>query len=221
MSLEQLCVEIEDRSNEQAAAQVKGAEEAAKRLIEEAKVAAQRTLEAARVEAQEFSTAEAAERMTAARLEVSRTMGEARDEAVRQSLAGVWEYYRAMPKRAGYAAKLRQWAGKATAELDMPGATLRASASDLSILRAGGFKVNPNPIDASGGVRAESRDGRIVVDYTLEAQFERKREDLLHQIHQQLFSAEEESSALENWGSESASSASAKRVEKKKKKSRR
>ena len=200
----------------QAAAQIRGAEEAAKRLIEEAKAAAQASLGAARAEAAEFSAAEANERMAAARLEVSRSLGEARDEAVRQSLAGVWEYFRAMPKRAGYSARLRQWAAKAMAELDMPGAVLRASASDIAILRAADFKVSAQPIDCSGGVRAESRDGRIVVDYTLEAQFERKREDLLHQIHQQLFSAEDESASMD-FGEKKAKSAPAQSRGKKRK----
>ena len=72
--------------------------------------------------------------------------------------------------------------------------------TDLAILRAGGFKVAAAPRDCSGGVRAETRDGRIAVDYTLEALFERKREDLLHQIHQQLFSAEDESVSIDFFG---------------------
>lgn len=197
MSLEQLCVEIEDRSHEQAAAQVRAAEDAAKRIVEAAKASAQAMLESAREEARAFSEAEGRERMAAARLEVSRSLGEARDEAVRQCLSAVWEYYHHMPGRAGYAARLRSWAKKALDELDTPGAVLRARASDLSILRASGFKVAASPIECSGGVRAETRDGRIAVDYTLEALFERKREDLLHQIHQQLFSAEDESASID------------------------
>ena len=219
MSLEQLCVEIEDRSNEQAAAQVRAAEDAAKRIVEAAKASAQALLDSARDEARAFSEAESRERMAAARLEVSRSLGEARDEAVRACLSAVWDHYHHMPARAGYASRLRSWAKKALDELDTPGAVLRARSSDLSILRAGGFKVAPAAIECSGGVRAETRDGRIAVDYTLEALFERKREDLLHQMHQQLFSAEDESASID-FGTEGKSVRAGKGKKSKRKKSR-
>ncbi len=220
MSLEQLCVEIEDRSSEQAAAQIKAAEDAAKRIVEAAKASAQAILEAARDEARAFSEAEGRERMAAARLEASRAMGEARDEAVRQCVAAAWEFYRAMPRRAGYGVRLRSWAKKALEELDTPGAVLRANHADLNILRSAGFKVAASPIECSGGVRAETRDGRIAVDYTLEALFERKREDLLHQIHQQLFSAEDETASLDFGAETKQSRASGGKKAKAKKKSR-
>ncbi|VVB56847.1 V-type ATP synthase subunit E [uncultured archaeon] len=188
MSLEHLCAEIESRSQAQASAAVKAAHEEAKRILDTAHAAGARTLEAARAEAEAFSSAEASSRLTACQLEASRHLVESREEAVQQSLEQVWEYFSQAPKRAGYAAKLKAWAQKALDELDTPGAVLRANESDTETLHSAGFKVSKKPIECAGGVRAETADGRISVDYTLESQFERKREELLHLIHQKLFS---------------------------------
>ena len=189
MGLESLCVEIESRSQAQASAATKAAHEEAKRILDTAHAAGARTLEAACAEAEAFSSAEASSRLTACQLEATRHLVESREEAVRQSLSQVWEYFAQAPRRAGYSAKLKGWAQQALDELDMPGALLRANETDAEILRAADFKVSIRPLECAGGVRAETADGRISVDLTLESQFERKREELLHLIHQTLFSA--------------------------------
>jgi vacuolar-type H+-ATPase subunit E/Vma4 len=191
MGLEQLCAEIEAHSQSQASAIIKAAHEEAKRILDSAHSSAQRTLQEARREAEAFSAAEASSRLTATQLEASRRLVEAREEAVRQSLEQVWEYYSQMPRRAGYAAKLKEWAQKALDELGQSGAILYANEADAEILRQAGFKVARKAIECAGGVRAETADGKIAVDYTLEEQFERKKEQLLALIHQKLFSPQD------------------------------
>ncbi len=191
MGLEQLCAEIESRSHTQALAAIKVAHEEAKRILDNAHAQGERTLEAARAEAQAFSSAEASSRLTSCQLEASRHLIESREEAVRQCLDQVWAWYAQSPRRAGYAAKLKGWAQKALDELDAPGAVLRANEADSEILRSADFKVSKKTLECAGGVRVETSDGRIAVDYTLESQFERKREELLHLIHQKLFAGED------------------------------
>ncbi len=191
MGLEQLCAEIESRSHSQATAILKSAHEDAKRILDSAHADGQRALEAARAEADAFSSAEASSRLTATQLEASRHMMESREEAVRQCLEQVWGHYRQMPRRSGYSARLKAWAQKATDELGQAGSMLHANESDSETLRGAGFKVARKALDCAGGVRAETADGRIAVDYTLEAQFERKREELLHLIHLKLFTPED------------------------------
>jgi len=193
MALDQLCTEIDSRTHAQAAAVLKAASEDAKRIVEEAHAASERTLSAAKKEAEEFAIAEGHTRLTACQLEAARHLVEAREEAVRQSLNQVWVHYKLLSKRGGYAAKLKAWAQQSLDELGHSNAVLHANENDSETLRAAGFKVSKTPLQCAGGVRAETPDGHIAVDCTFEAQFERKREDILHQIHQRLFSSDDSS----------------------------
>jgi len=175
MALDQLCTEIDSRTHAQAAALTKAAHEDAKRIVDEAHAASERMLAAAKKEAEEFASAEGHTRLTSCQLEAARHLVEAREEAVRQSLNQVWEHYKLLPKRGGYAAKLKVWAQQSLDELGHSNAVLHANESDGETLRAAGFKVSKTSLDCAGGVRAETSDGHIAVDCTLEAQFERKR----------------------------------------------
>lgn len=196
MSLESLCREIAATSDARAVALLRNAQAESSRMAQEAQSQAERAVRAARADGEAFAAAETAERRNAAALESSKLLSEAREEAVRQAVAQVWAQYRQMPRRPGYAKKVRRLAEQAVQELDISGALLRARSEDLPLLAEAGFRVNREPLDCAGGVRAESRDGRILVDYTLEAQFDAKREEVAREAFARLFSDAEEPTVL-------------------------
>lgn len=200
MSLDALCREIAATAEARAARLMREAQASAKTVLEEAKEAAANAVAAAKAEGHTFAKAETAERLNAGQLESSKTLSEAREEAVRQAVEQVWAHYRLMPKRPGYAKKLRQWAERAQSELGLADALLRANASDLPLLAEAGFRVNRAPIECAGGVRAESKDGRIIVDYTLESQFDSKREEVGRECFARLFADSDDAAMMTGEG---------------------
>lgn len=188
MSLKKLCAEIEQNSRKDAAKTIKDARKEAKQIITDAEEKASELVESEKKQAKQFSDTEAQSRITATQLEANKILSDARDEAVRQSIDQVWSYYSKLSQRSGYKTQLKAWAKKAIDELEMPGAVIRCREKDRSILRSARFKVG-QPLDCAGGLRAESKDGKVIVDYTLEAQFESRREEIARTIHSNLFSS--------------------------------
>lgn len=187
MGLHQLCTQIEQNSKVRAASILKAAKSDARRIEESAKKNSDDSISSATTSAKKFCELEAKERIAAAQLEASKLISDAKDEAVRYSLDQVWDLYSQSSSKPGYRQKLKEWATLALEELAISGAILRCNSSDKSILSSSGFKLG-EPIDCRGGVRAESKDGRVMVDYTLEAQFESKKEELTKKIYSALFS---------------------------------
>ena len=190
MGLQQLCTQIEQNSKVRAASILKEAKADAKRIEQLAKKNADEALATAAQSAQKFSDLEAKERLNAAQLEASKLISDAKDEAVNRCLEQVWEHFSQTPKKSGYRQKLREWATAALEDLSLPGAIIRCRASDKSTLGSMGFKTAES-IDCYGGLRAEAKGGRVIVDYTLQAQFESKKEELTKKIYDALFSADD------------------------------
>ncbi|PIT84211.1 hypothetical protein COU37_04660 [Candidatus Micrarchaeota archaeon CG10_big_fil_rev_8_21_14_0_10_45_29] len=190
MGLEKLCAEIEDDSRKRSDEIIKQAQKEAKEILSSAKQGAKSSVEAAKAQAKKFSRSESEERITAAQLEAQKLLSEARDEAVKKSLSQAWEQFSDAKKLPQYQKKLRAWAQKALDELSLPGAVVQCNQADRQALLNAGFKLSPEPIECAGGARAASRDGKIVVDYTLEAQFDQKKEELSRKVHSILFAGE-------------------------------
>ncbi|MFH0927642.1 MAG: V-type ATP synthase subunit E [Candidatus Micrarchaeota archaeon] len=186
MGLQQLCTQIEQNSKVRAAAILQEAKAQARKIVDLAKKSSSESIESSVEQAGKFCDLEAKERENAAQLEASKLISDAKDEAVRQSLVQAWDAYSRLPKSAGYKSKLAQWAQKALGELSLPGAIVRCREEDAQILSQAGFRLG-EPLECLGGVRAESKDGRVMVDYTLEAQFESKKEELAKAIYSSLF----------------------------------
>ncbi|MFH1306390.1 MAG: V-type ATP synthase subunit E [Candidatus Micrarchaeota archaeon] len=191
MGLENLCREIEQNAKARAAELLSDARKQAKKIVKEAEDGAESKIIAAKKDATQFSKAETSERITSAQLEAQKIISDAKEEAVRKNVQLVWEEFSQARKRPGYAKKLRRWAELAIEELSSPGAVLRCASEDKTILTSAGFKVG-KPIECAGGVRAETKDNKIIVDYTLEAQFEQKKEKIVKIVHSKLFTGTDE-----------------------------
>jgi len=194
MGLEKLCAEIEELSAKRADEIINAAQKEAKEILSSAKNSAKSSVEEAKAQAKKFSRTESEERITAAQLEAQKLLSEARDEAVRKSLSQGWEQFSDAKKLSQYQKKLRAWAQKALDELSLPGAMVQCNQADRQALSTAGFKLSPEPIECAGGARATSRDGKIIVDYTLEAQFDQKKEELSRKAHSILFATDAGSS---------------------------
>ncbi|MFA5108256.1 MAG: V-type ATP synthase subunit E [Candidatus Micrarchaeia archaeon] len=188
MGLENLVHEIDHASKNRASAIIDDAQKEAEHIVSSASDAAKKSIESAKKQATDFSKSESAERLATAQTEAQKAISDAKDEAVNQCVARVWEHYSAARKRAGYAKNMRRWADLALEELSLPGAVLRCAAVDKQILSSAGFKVSITPLECSGGVIAESKDGKVMVDCTLESLFEQKKESLAKTIYSKLFS---------------------------------
>lgn len=192
MGLNQLCREIEQNAKVRAAQIAIEAKEEAKAIAEDAKAQAKEKFDAASAQAHEFSVQEASERITAAQLEAQKILSDAKDDAVGKCLLQVWDDFSQARKKAGYAKNMRSWADLALQELDYSGATLKCAAQDRQILASAKYKVSSEPLECAGGLRAESKGSKVIVDYTLESIFEQKREEISKQIYSKLFSSEDE-----------------------------
>jgi len=195
MSLEQLCQEIEHRAQHQASAIIREAQGDGEKILAQAEASAGKTVRSARAEAERFGEGEATERIAAARLEEQKMLSDAKEEAVRANLEFVWAKYCAHAKKRGYAKKLKDWAHAALSELGGSG-VLRTNSYGRAILSGSGMRVSAKDLECSGGVRAETHDGRIIVDYTFESQFERKKEEISREIYARLFPEADENAAL-------------------------
>ncbi|MFH1095869.1 MAG: V-type ATP synthase subunit E [Candidatus Micrarchaeota archaeon] len=191
MSLEQLCREIEHRAATKSASVVRDAHEDAQKTVREAKAMADKTVREARQEAEKFASSEGAERLANAQIEAQKIRSDAKEEAVRANRQRVWERYAAQTRKSAYARKLKKWAQEALDELGANG-VLRTNAQDRSLLSSSGMRVSSEPLECAGGVRAETADGRIGVDFTLEAQFEARKEEIEREIYARLFAQEED-----------------------------
>jgi len=191
MGLENLCNEIEHNSKARAAQILSDAKKEARKIVEDARASASASSQAAKKQALQFSKAEEQERITAAQLEEQKIISDAKDEAVRKCTRQVWEEFSQARKQPGYSKKLRRWAELALEELSSSGSVLRCAPEDKQILISAGFKLSPKPLECAGGVVAETKDGKVIVDYTLESIFEQNREKIVHTIHSKLFSHDE------------------------------
>ncbi len=190
MGLHQICAQIERNSKLKASSILSEAKQEVQRIEDLAKKRASETITNASNQALSFCELEQKERLNASQIEASKIISDAKSEAVKRAVDEVWEVYSQSSKKSGYKQKLKQWAQLALDELSVSGAILRANSSDSSTLSSLGFKVGDS-IDCCGGLIAQSKDGRIMVDYTLEAQFESKKEEVSKLVYSTLFSNED------------------------------
>lgn len=192
MGLELLRKEIMDGAHRKAKALEHGANEQARELLHNAHLAAKKTGEAAIADAKAFVESERAERLSAARLEAHKMLSEAREAAVNAALEMVWLAFVSKKRGSNYRATLKALAGKAVAELGISRPVLHANAADRKLLSSMGYRVAATPLECEGGAAAETSDGRIRSDYTLEEVFGQQKEGVRKELYARLFGGEED-----------------------------
>jgi len=192
MGLELLRKEIMDDAHRKAKALEHGANEQARELLHAAHAGAKKTSDTARNDAEAFVASERAERLSAARLEAQKMLSESRETAVNSALEQVWREFVAKKRGANYRATLKTLAGRAVSELGSARPVLHANAADRKLLSSMGYKVAPAALDCEGGAVAETSDGRIRSDYTLEEIFAHQKESVRKELYERLFGGQED-----------------------------
>ncbi|MEW6721694.1 MAG: V-type ATP synthase subunit E, partial [Candidatus Micrarchaeota archaeon] len=124
------------------------------------------------------------ERIAWARLESKRILAEAREDAIKAVLEDFFESLKDVRRSAEYKKFLAGAASSASAELG-PGTTIHVVKGDKALL---GPKLKVvEDLDGLGGALAESADGKIRIDLTLETLFESQRDDIRKKVHEALF----------------------------------
>jgi vacuolar-type H+-ATPase subunit E/Vma4 len=126
------------------------------------------------------------ERIAWARLESKRIVAEAREDAIKNVLEDFFEALGSVRKAPEYRKFLAAAANSAAEELGS-GAVIHVAKGDkLLFSPPKGSKVVED-LEGLGGAMAESSDGKIRVDMTLETLFESRRDEVRKKIYDNLF----------------------------------
>lgn len=126
------------------------------------------------------------ERLAWARLESKRVTTEAREDAIKNVLEGFFEALKDARKSPEYRKFIASAAASAAAELG-PGSLVHVPKGDKALIGTlKGAKIVED-LEGFGGALAESADGKIRMDLTLETLFESRRDEVRKQIYDKLF----------------------------------
>ena len=193
MSLEQLVNEIEKNATLKANSIIEEAKKEKERIIKQSKLKAMEIEQQTKQNAIKFALAQQKEKLDAAQNEKERIIKQAKEEAVLAALNQVWEEFKKYSKDKNYPKYLRKLAAMALEELGQSDTVFLCNEQDKKLLQKT-FKIQQT-IECSGGLIAQTKDGKILVDYTFENIFEQKKQALKNKIIQMLFSNEEETQA--------------------------
>lgn len=126
------------------------------------------------------------ERIAWARLESKRIMAEAKEDAIKGVLDDLFEALEASRKGAEYKRYMAKSVNAAIAELGA-GATIHVVRGDKALVPAVKGARVVEDLDSLGGVLAESADGKIRMNFTLETLFESNRDGVRKQVYDLLF----------------------------------
>jgi vacuolar-type H+-ATPase subunit E/Vma4 len=191
MSLEQLIQEIEKSASLKANSIIQEAKKEKEKIIKQAKLKAKEIEEQTKQNATNFALAQQKEKLASAQSEKERIIKQAKEEAVLAALDQVWEEFKKYIKDKNYPKYLRKLAAMALEELgEDRDIVFLCNEQDKKLLQ-NTFKVHQT-INCAGGLIAQTKDGKIIVDYTFENIFEQKKQALKNKIMQILFSTDQE-----------------------------
>jgi V/A-type H+-transporting ATPase subunit E len=126
------------------------------------------------------------ERIAWARLESRRIIAEAREDAIKNVLEDFFDSLGTARKSPEYKKFLGSAFSSSVSELGS-GAVVHVAKGDRALLPSQkGVKVVED-LEGLGGLLAESADGKIRMDMTLETMFDSRRDEVRKQVHDKLF----------------------------------
>ncbi|MEM4137058.1 MAG: V-type ATP synthase subunit E family protein [Candidatus Anstonellaceae archaeon] len=181
MSLKSLINQIERESQKKVSSIIENAKQENHQILEEAKKQAKKILQQASLQAEEFSKNYLEEKLAAAKTEEQRILIQAREEAVEKALADLWQEFSKFSSSSTYPKYLKKLVSMALEEIDSKSVVALCNAKDKKLLQSFGLKVEKT-VDCAGGVIVQTKDGKVMVDYTFESIFEQKKPLLKTQI---------------------------------------
>lgn len=126
------------------------------------------------------------ERIAWARLESKRIMAEAKEDAIKGVIDDFFEALEAARKSPEYKKYMAKSLNEAIAELGA-GATIHVVKGDKALVASGKGARVVEDLDSVGGLLAESADGKIRMNFTLETLFEGYRDEVRKRVYDLLF----------------------------------
>lgn len=186
MGIERLTSSLLMEANKESAEIVKAAETHVQKMVSEEQSKNEDLAKKAGAEVEQLLAGMRNERIAWARLEAKRILAEAKEDAIANSLEGFFASIEKSRSSAEYKEFMAAAAKSAANELGS-GATIRVRTGEAKLVpKLKGMKVEEG-LDALGGVLAESRDGKVMVNLTIETVFESKRDDLRRRVSEHLF----------------------------------
>jgi vacuolar-type H+-ATPase subunit E/Vma4 len=186
MSLDAIAQEIERGAKAKSEEILEEANKEKARILNQAKAQLKEITNQAIAQAQEFGSNYEKEKLSSAELEAQRIIREAKDEAVEENLKKLWDEFVKFSSDSRYPKFLKRLVATAIEELGTNSVILFCNEKDKKILSSLGLKIGPS-IQTAGGVRVESKDSKIISDYTFESIFEQKKQQLKLKLNSLLF----------------------------------
>ena len=186
MSIEKLKDSLLSQANAEAHKIELVASAEARKILETERAESAALKAKAKEDAERQVTEQKNERTAWARLESKRIIAEAKEDAVKNCINDVFTSLDSMRRSAEYKQFIKRAAEKAISQLN-GAVTLHIVASDKDIVpKSKGVSVVTD-LEGLGGVIAESHDGKVRINYSLESIIEMRRDDLRSSIYNKLF----------------------------------
>jgi vacuolar-type H+-ATPase subunit E/Vma4 len=186
MGIEKLKDSLLSEAGEDAQKIIRTAEEQAESMMEEERGKRSAMKQEAEAEVERMLAEQRNERLAWARLESKRVMSEAREDAIKNVLEEVFGALESCRKTPEYKRFLTKSVASAVAELG-EGAVIHVVKGDKALLgTAKGARIVED-LEGLGGALVEASHGRMRIDFTLETQFESRRDDIRKRIYDRLF----------------------------------
>ena len=185
MEIEKLKGSLLSEANRDAQKIKKDAEEESRKMLKEehAKLSSQK--KEAEAEVERLLVDEKNERIAWARLESKRILAEAREDAIKNVIEDIFQELGNIRKTAEYKKFVQKAAKESASELGSK-ITIHVLKGDKALVKVNGAKVVED-LDSLGGIIAETADGRVRMDMTLETLFDNRRDEIRKRISDEIF----------------------------------
>ncbi len=175
MSLDNLSKALMQEGKGEARKIISEAEKQASEGISKAKETAKEITSEARKKAGELVLAEENERISAAKLKAKRILSNATNKTIDSAMEKIWQEFVKLPSKDGYEAMLK--ALITSAEKELGSGVVHVNANDLRLAKKISRNVSDKPVAISGGAIVTSKNGKIIIDNSLESIFDSKRDE--------------------------------------------
>ena len=176
MSLENLGKALMQEGNVEARKIISEAEKQASEGISKAKETAREITSRARKKSGEIVIAERDERISAAKLKAKKIVSDATNAALDAAMEKIWREFVRIPSKGDYETMLK--ALITSAEKELGSGVVHVNADDMRSAKKISKNVSDKPMAISGGAIVTSKNGKIIIDNSLESIFDSKRDSV-------------------------------------------
>ena len=176
MSLENLGKALMQEGKAEARKIISEAEKQASAELAKAKDAAKEITAVARKKVEEIVVAEQNERISAAKLKAKKIVSDATNTTIDSAMEKIWQEFVKLPSKEDYETILK---GLITsAEKELGNGVVNVNANDMRLAKKISKNVSDKPADISGGAIVTSKNGKIIIDNSLESIFDSKKDEV-------------------------------------------